>query len=180
MRISIQCHFAVLPLVLVLATMAAGGEHLPECDTGLLTRQGRNITVRLDALSQRLNGKLKAAHADFSDLRLSSDGSNLQVSGKKDGTPMSIKGPLTVTRQGLLQLHANQIHRNGSAEKGIMSLFGKDLADYVNLKKTQSISVQGNNLRIHADKLLGLRGRPTKAKLTKSSVELRFASQPCR
>lgn len=172
--------FGVMLIVSASATMAAARRSLPTCDAQIMQRQGRNITIRLDALSKELNGRLTAAHSNFSDLRLTSDGSKLQVSGKKNGTPISISGPLTVTGKGLLQLHANHIHKNGSGVEGIMSLFGENLSDYVNLKKTQSMSVKGNNLRINPDKLLGLRGRATKVKLQPSSVELRFAAQPCQ
>ena len=36
---------------------------------------------------------------------------------------------------GIVKLHADQIVQNGSSEKGLMNFFGKDLADYANLKK---------------------------------------------
>jgi hypothetical protein len=111
---------------------------------------------------------------------LASEGGNLKVSGKKNGTPVSIVGPLQVTGKGLLRLHANKIQKNGAGVEGIMSLFGKNLSDYLNLKKTNSMRVQGDNLIIYPDKLLGLHGRATGVKLLKSGIELQFASQPCR
>lgn len=160
--------------------MAAANRNLPACDTQVLTRQGNNISIGLDALSKRLNGKLSKAHSHFSQLQLTSEGGNLKIAGKKDGTPMSISGPLQVTGNGRLQVHANQIHDGGAGVKGIMGIFGKNLSDYVNLKKTGSMSVQGNNLRINPDKLLDLHGRATEVKLKKSSIEMRFASQPCQ
>jgi hypothetical protein len=64
--------------------------------------------------------------------------------------------------------------------KGIMEIFGKNLSDYIQLKQTGFMSVQGNYLRINPDRLLGLRGRVTSVKLQKANTEVRFASQPCQ
>lgn len=172
----------LLTLLLVFASTAsvAANRGLPRCDTRVVTRHGSNISIGLDALNQSLNRKLSAAHSDFSEVQLASEDGNLKVSGKKKGTPVSIIGPLQVTGNGLLRLHANKIQKNGDGVEGMMNLFGKNLSDYLSLKKTKSMRVQGDDLIIYPDKLLGLHGRATGVKVLKSRIDLQFASQPCR
>ena len=181
MRASIRtvC-FSALLAVLTSVPLVAAKRKLPACNAQVLTRNGRNVRIRLDELTKQLNDRLNGAHSRFSDLQLTTQGKDVKVSGKKDGESISIQGPLKVTGNGELQLHANQIHKNGAGEKGIMSFFGKDLADYVHLKNTGAIGVSGNNLNIHTDKLLGLHARAIKVQVHSSSVAIRFASQPCQ
>lgn len=61
-----------------------------------------------------------------------------------------------------------------------MGLFGKNLADFVNVSNTPSVSASGNDLDINVDKLLGVAGHVTSVQLRGSRIEMNFASQPCR
>lgn len=178
MRIKRLVVVGVLLLAFSISGVARG---LPACDVQVLTRNGNQISINLQALTAKLNQRLRSAHASFQNLQLTPQGENdLKISGQKDGNTIAISGPLQVTKGGKLQLHAKHISKNGSAEKGIMDLFGKDLSDYVNLQKTKSMSVQQDNLLVNTDKLLGLHGRLTGVQLQNETVELQFASQPCR
>lgn len=137
--------------------------------------------MSLSGLADHLNQRLQAAHVDFHNLRLFDQGGNrLKISGEKGGQPFSISGPLTPTTSGGLQLHATQIKRNGSSVKGLMNIFGKDLANSVNLKHIPSIYAVGNNLEVNVDRLLGVAGHVTNVRLNGSEVGMDFASQPCR
>ena len=169
---------AALLLALVTCSMARG---LPVCDTQVLTRNRNRVSMKLQTLSAQLNQQLKTAHASFQNLQLTPEGDgDLKVSGRKNGDIISISGPLQVTKGGKLQLHAKEINKNGSGMKGIMDLFGKDLSDYVNLQKTKSVSIDADNLVVNADRLLGLQGRITAVQLKNESLEMQFASPPCR
>lgn len=157
-----------------------GAQTLPACDTQIMTRNGNQITIGLQQLSALFNQKLSAAHSKFTDLRLTSQGGNkLKVSGKNNGTPISISGPLQAA-QGAVKLHADHIVQNGSHEKGVMDLFGKNLADFANFKKAPSLSAKGNDLYLHPDPLLNVSGDVTGVSLNAAGVTLKFASQPCR
>jgi hypothetical protein len=103
---------------------------------------------------------LSGAHSSFSNLRPSAEGGNkLKVSGKNSGTQVVISGPLQAAGNGTLRLHADQIAQNGTPEKGLMGLAGKNLADYAHFKNTQSLCAQGNSIYIHPDPLQHLSGR---------------------
>lgn len=176
-----------LPLVLFFfaassaASAATSAGNLPACNSRFFTHQGNRIQMSLSSLAQRFNQRLRAAHANFQNLRLITKGPNqLEVSGEKNGQPASVIGRLTPTRSGGLQLHADQIMRNGKPVKGAMDLFGKDLAGSVNLRNTPSLSASGNNLEIDVDSLLGVAGHVTNVHLQTSQIEMKFASPPCR
>lgn len=174
----------LLVLVFALAACfhpAAFGGSLPACNPGLFTRNGNSIRMSLSTLGQHFNQRLQATHSDLQDLQLVAAGTNkLKVSGEKKGQPVSITGPLTPTRSGGLRLHASEIKKNGSPVKGMMDLFGKDLADVVNTNNTPSLSAQGDNLEINVDSLLGVAGHVTEVRLNASQIEMQFASPPCR
>lgn len=181
MRTSIGAIFFVILLIFSILPQLSAGQDAPACNTRVMRHQGNEITIGLQQLSGVFNRQLKAAHSGFSDLHLSAPGGNkLKVSGINNGTPVSISGPLQIADNGALKLHANKIVKNGSPEKGLMSLMGKDLADYAHFQNTDSLSAQGNNIYIHPDPLLNVSGRVRRVSLNSSSVTLRFASQPCR
>ncbi|MGH9591341.1 MAG: hypothetical protein ACRD25_13160 [Terracidiphilus sp.] len=92
----------------------------------------------------------------------------------------SISGPLQAVGGGELELHADEILQNGTPEKGLMDLTGKNLADYAHFKNAQSLNTRDNDIYIHPDPLPNLSGQVTGVSLNDSSVTLRFSSQPCR
>lgn len=173
--------YIVVALFLVVSASAMRAQRLPACRTHLLTRTGDRVSMTLTALGKTFNQKLRAAHSAFSNLQFSDKGNNhLKISGMKDGKPISISGPLQVTSAGELQLHADHIKQNGSGVKGFMDLFGQKLSDKVDLKHTPSLSVQGNDLKVNTDELLGLHGRLKNVQLNGPRIQMEFASRPCR
>lgn len=179
MRLVAGAIFFATALIFSASIKPAVAEHLPACNAQGMMRHGNQIMIGFDQLSNIFNRNLKVNHSTFSDLHLSSeDGSKLKVSGKNNGTPVSIVGPLQLAEGGVVRLHADQILQNGSPEKGLMGFFGKDLADY--FKNTPSVSARGNDILIRPDLLLNLSGRVTGVSLNHSSVTLNFASPPCR
>ncbi|MGA7522523.1 MAG: hypothetical protein WBW84_08565 [Acidobacteriaceae bacterium] len=151
MRVAGAISFAIL-LILSLSTPRAAAQDLPACNAHLMTRHGNEITIGLQQLSDLFNQKLNGAHSHFSDLHLTVEsGRTLKVSLRKNGTPISISGPLRPVSSGAVKLHARHIQRNGHHEKGLMDLFGRNLADYAHFSKTQTLSANKNNLYIHPD-----------------------------
>ena len=177
-----KCSLPALLFVLALfGASASVAASVPACNTRLLNRRGKQVNMGLSALARHFNQRLQSSHSQFHDLRLVAQGGNhLKITGEKNGQPVSISGPLTPTSSGGLQLHASQITRNGTPVKGMMDLFGKDLASSVNLQNTPSIYAKGNNLEINVDRLLGVAGHVTSVELHGSRIQMDFASQPCQ
>lgn len=168
-------------LIVVFGAGAAFGAGLPSCRTNVFSRRGDQIEIGLNSLEHIINQRVESSHSHFTDLQLSVEGEDaLKISGRKDSTSMSISGPVKVSSDGRIVVHAAHITKNGSGVKSMMDLFGKDLADYVDLKGTKAISVKDDDLRIDPGKLLHVAGRVKDVRLTGSAVEMVFASQPCR
>jgi len=169
----------ILVLILSAPVSQATAQRLPVCNTREMVRNGNRITIGFQQLANTFNRNLAANRSTFSDLHLSSEGGNkLRVSGNNNGKPVSIVGPLQPAEGGNVVLRADQIVQNGSPEKGLMGLFGKELSDY--FKNTPSVNARGDNILIRPDLLLNLSGRVTGVSLDNSGVTLQFASQPCR
>ena len=172
---------AILPMLSFSTLEAPAQNDAPTCNRQVITRHGNEITIGLEQLGDVFNQNLKAAHSSFSEPHLSAGcGDKPKVSGKNNGKPVEIGGPLQVVSGGALKLHANEIMRNGTPEKGPMDLTGKDLADYAHFKKPQSLSARGNDIYIHPDPLPNVSGQVTDVSLNDSSVTISVASQPCR
>jgi hypothetical protein len=181
MRLLIFVMTLAISLMMPISARRATAEGVPACDQRVITRRGNEITIGLQQLGRIFNRDLKAAHSQFSELRLTAEGSDkLKVQGKNNGTPVEISGPLEAADNGAVRLHAEKIKQNGDGEKGLMALTGKTLADYAHFHNTDSLSARGNDIFIHPDSLLNLSGQVTGISLNNSSVTLRFASQPCR
>lgn len=181
MRIVAYAISLAVSLSLPFSMRGAAAQNLPACNRRVMARNGNEIMIGFEQLSNIFNRDLSAAHSTFSDLALSAGGSNkLTVSGKNNGTPVSISGPLQAVSGGALRLHADKIVQNGDPEKGLMSLTGKSLADFAHFKNTDILSARGDDIFIHPDPLLNLSGQVTGVSLNDSKVTLIFASQPCR
>ena len=179
MRVPLAAFAIAIVLLLSGTSRPAQAESRP-CNTSVLTRQGKHVKIRIAELNKLLNQRLTAIHSHFHDLQLTpAKNGELKVSGVKDGDAVSISGPLRVTDNGIVELHAKQIMKNGTEVDGIMSLFGKSLDDYVKLPRSKTLSVEGDNLRIDVHRLLGLSGRVEKVDLRGPTIDIDFATQPC-
>lgn len=181
MRFAVYAIATAILLMLSFSTLKVRAQNVPACNRQVINRDGNEITIGLEQLSNVFNKELRAAHSSFSELHVSAQGGDkLEVSGKNNGKPVEISGPLQVVSGGALKLHADEVMQNGTPEKGLMDLTGKDLADYAHFNNTQSLSARGNDIYIHPDPLLNVSGQVTGVSLSDSSVTISFASQPCR
>jgi len=173
--------FAAAAVLAALFVSSAIAQNLPRCNSQLLTRQGNHISMSAHALSNVLNRRLAAAGSEYHNLLLVPQANNrLRVAAIKNGDTVSIVGPVQTTDHGEVQIHAEKILKNGAPMKGFMDLFGQDLGDRMHPKDPSILNVQGNDLIIHPDPLLGLRGQATGVQLVGSRIEMQFASPPCR
>ncbi|MDT8069801.1 MAG: hypothetical protein ROO76_16690 [Terriglobia bacterium] len=168
----------VFTLLCLLLPLSA--ENLPTCNRHAFTRRGNRISITTQSLSRLINQRLTAVHSDFKNVVVtpSKDG-GLNITGQKDGKSVSIDGPVDVTSDGVVRIHAKHIKKNGNGEKNMMSLFGKTLSDYLK-PKARSVDVQGNDLLIHPDDLLGVGADLRQLRIDGSTIELLFAEPPCR
>ncbi len=172
--------FGLIVLVVICFLQPLSAKNLPICNRRAFTRRGNRISISTSSLSRLVNQRLTASHSHFKNVQVIPSGNNeLRISGEKDGTPVSIEGPAEVTSDGMVQIHAKHINKNGNGVKDMMGLFGKSLSDYVK-PKANSIEVHGNDLLINPDQLLGVGADLRQLQVHGSMIELMFAEPPCR
>ncbi len=171
--------FGLVVFSLLCFLLPLSAENLPTCNRHAFTRRGNSINITTQSLSRVINQRLTAAHSDFKDVQVVPSNGGLKISGQKNGKSVSIEGPVEVTTDGVVKIHAQHIEKNGNGEKGVMSLFGKTLSDYLK-PKARSVEVHGNDLLIHPDALLGVAADLRQLRIHGSTIELLFAEPPCR
>jgi hypothetical protein len=68
--------------------------------------------------------------------------------------PFEAEGPLTANSSGQVILRPDVIKANGIRVKSIMSLFGLDIAKFLNAKEGGGVRIDGNDIVIYPDRLL--------------------------
>lgn len=169
----------LVALTIICFLLPLSAETLPSCNSRAFTRSGNRIKISASSLSRLVNQRLTASHSHFKNVRVTSSGNELRISGEKDGTPVSIEGPAEVTSDGRVRIDAKHIQKNGNGVKDVMGLFGKSLSDYVK-PKANSIEVHGNDLLINPDQLLGVAADLRQLQIRGSIIEMIFATPPCR
>jgi len=172
--------FGLVVLTTICFILPLSAENLPACNRLAFMRRGNRISISTTSLSRLVNQRLTASHSHFKNVRVTSSGNDdLNISGEKDGTPVSIEGPAEVTNDGMVRIHAKHIKKNGNGVKDMMGLFGKSLSDYMK-PKANSIAVRGNDLFIDPDQLLGVAADLQQLQIRGSMIQMIFAAQPCR
>jgi hypothetical protein len=68
--------------------------------------------------------------------------------------PFEIDGSLSVTPDGGLMLHADKVRSAHLPFKGLMHLFGEDLAKLVNIKKDNGVTLDGDNILLSPERMI--------------------------
>jgi hypothetical protein len=108
------------------------------------------VHVSMASLSHAMNTYVFGGpHSPMSDLRLSSQGSQLKQEGKIKkgiGIPFEMVGDVSVTPDGKIRIHPTQIKVAHLPAKGLMKLFGLDTASVVDTKNTKGVTVDDNDI----------------------------------
>lgn len=125
------------------------------------------IGLTYDSLSKLLNQKMKGGKVQ--DLKVSSDQGQIKINGKvRKGilVPFEVKGPVTVTSDGKLDLHASTEKAAKLPIGGIADALGLNMQNVVGSKK--GVKGQGQEVIFDPDQLWGL---PIHSHVTSARVE---------
>ena len=107
------------------------------------------------------------ADAPLKHLQLSSEGSQIRQKGtlnKGIGIPFEMVGTISATPDGKLRIHPTQMKVARLPVKGLLNLFGLDMAKLINTRKAKGISVDDNDFILDPALMLPpptMRGRIT-------------------
>jgi hypothetical protein len=122
------------------------------------------------------------SNAPLKNLKLSSHGSQIEQKGtlKGIGIPFEMVGDLSVTPDGQIRIHPVQVKAAHLPVKGLMRLFGLDMAKLINTNKTKGIRVENGDLILDASQMLPppkMRGHMTSVFVRGDEIVQTFGSE---
>jgi hypothetical protein len=105
--------------------------------------------------------------APLKNLQLSSEGSQIRQKGtlqKGIGIPFDMVGTISATPDGKMRIHPTQMKVAHLPLKGLLKLFGLDMAKLINTRRTKGVSVDDNDIILDPAGMLPppqMRGRIT-------------------
>jgi len=87
--------------------------------------------------------------APLKNLKLTIEGNQIRQTGtlnKGIGIPFEMTGTISATADGRMRIQTTQMKAAHLPVKGVMKLFGLDMAKLINTRKTKGVSVEGNDI----------------------------------
>jgi hypothetical protein len=135
------------------------------------------VSITLEGLSSILNDYVFAKKdAPLKDLSVSIDKGQLVIKGKlhsKGDIPFETKGTVSTTPDGRLRVHTEKVKALHVPMKGVMGVFGIELADVVNTSKIDGLDTDKNDLVMDLGMLLPpphIKGKVTAVKIEKITI----------
>src|SRR5258708_3232298 len=135
------------------------------------------ISLDTQSLANVLNSNVFAGKdAPLKDISIGIESGRLKVKGKlhkKGDISFETAGQLSATADGKVRLHAEKIKALHLPLKGLMDLFGLDIADLIKTGKVQGVEVNKEDLILDTGKILPpprIDGRVTDVRLAGNSI----------
>jgi hypothetical protein len=141
------------------------------------------VSVTPAALAAIMNDYVFAKpDAQLKDLSISIEDDHLHVKGKlhsKGDVPFETVGALSPNGDGRIRIHSEKVKAFKIPVKGIMNLFGIDLANVLGSSKVEGITVDKDDIILDVSKLLPpphIQGRVTAVRIENNQVVVMFGS----
>ena len=121
--------------------------------------------------------------APLKNLQLSSEGSQIRQKGtlrKGIGIPFEMVGTISATPDGKIRIHPTQMKVEHLPVKGLLKLFGLDMAKLINTRKTKGVSVDDNDFILDPARMLPppqMRGRITAVRVQGDEIVQIFGKE---
>jgi hypothetical protein len=121
--------------------------------------------------------------APLKNLQLSSEGSQIRLKGtlkKGIGIPFEMVGSVSATPDGKIRIHPTQMKAAHLPVKGLLKLFGLDMAKLMNTGKTRGVSVDDNDIVLDPATMLPpprMRGRISAVRIQGDEIIQTFGKQ---
>jgi hypothetical protein len=139
------------------------------------------ISITTDALAEIMNSYVFAkSDAPLKELSISIDKGLLIIKGKlhsKGDIPFQTAGSVSISNDGRIRMHTEKVKALGIRVKGVMGMFGIDLASVVNTSKIDGIDTDKNDLLMDLAMLLPpphIQGKPSGVKIENNSIVTTF------
>lgn len=134
----------------------------------ILAIDSGEVAVSMASMSYALNTyAFGEPDAPLKNLKLSADGAQIRQEGTlKKGIeiPFEMVGTLSATPDGKIRIHPTKMKVANVSVKGLLNMFGLDMAKLINTRKTRGVSVDDNDFILDPASMLPpprMRGRIT-------------------
>ena len=150
-----------------------------------LNMASAEIAISCSALAQVMNEDVfSAADAPLKKLDVTSKDNHLVINGQlhsKGDVPFEVTGGLSATGDGRIRFHAEHVKAAHLPVKGLLDLMGVSLANLINTKKVQGVSVDKDDLILNPQEILPppqIRGNVTAVRLQGNDIVQTFGTPP--
>jgi hypothetical protein len=150
----------------------------------ILAIDSGEVAVSMASMSHAMNTYVFGEpDAPIKNLQLSAEGSQIRQEGtlkKGIGIPFDMVGTVSATPDGKIRIHPTQMKVAHMSVKGLMKLFGLDMANLVNTRKTRGISVDDNDMILDPARMLPppqMRGRITAVRVEGDQIIQIFGNE---
>jgi hypothetical protein len=116
------------------------------------------IALSAKTLSDLLNRYVFAyPGSPLKEISITLDSSRLKQRGvmhKGIDLPFEVEGKLDATPDGEIRFHADKVSSAHIPFKGLLHLFGEDLAKFINLKRDRGVTLEGDNILLNPGRML--------------------------
>jgi len=142
------------------------------------------VRVSPEALANVMNSYAFAKpDAPLKGLSITIEGNQLRVKGRlhsKGDIPFETLGTLSPTKDGKVRIHTQKVKAFRIPIKGIMSIFGMDLANMINTSKVPGIETENDDLIMDISKLMPppeLQGAVTAVRVEPTEIVFTFGTE---
>jgi hypothetical protein len=153
------------------------GSYIVAIDTG-------KVGVSMASMTHAMNTYVFAEpDAPLKNLQLSAEGSQIRQKGtlqKGPGIPFEMVGEVSATADGKIRIHPTQMKVSHLPVKGLMKLFGLDMAKLINTRKTKGVTVDDNDIILDPARMLPpprMRGRITAVRVEGDEIVQIFGKE---
>lgn len=119
-----------------------------------------DMSITTLAMASILNDYVFAAHdAPLKGISITATGNSLKIIGKlhsKGDIPFEAEGVLSLTPQGEIRIHSNNVKAAHLPVKGLMDLLGVNISDLVSTHKIRGVRTENNDLLLNPEEILPL------------------------
>lgn len=141
------------------------------------------IAIDVKTLSDLLNRRVFAyPGAPLKNISVSIEHGRIKQTGtlrKGIDIPFEIEGTLDTTPAGEIRMHVNKIVSAHLPVKGLLHFFGEDVAKMITIKQDRGVTVEGDNILLHPNRMLPpprIEGKVTAVRIEGDRIVLTFRS----
>ncbi len=142
----------------------------------ILNLASAEITISCNSLAEVMNQNVfPAADAPIKNVTIASKESHLIIKGElhNNHVRFELSGTLAPIGDGRIRFHVEQVKAEHLPVKGLLDLLGVDLANLINTRKVQGVSVDKDDLILDPQEILPpphIRGRVTAVRLQGNDI----------